>query len=94
MDFLDKLLAHFPERREIYFRGAHVSYAQRPVTTPLLAIPCDRESTEGAAVAIPIPDDVRALLNAPNYVHLATLRADCLPRNWVVCGRAWKRTTS
>jgi PPOX class probable F420-dependent enzyme len=33
---------------------------------------------------IAIPDDVRALLNAPNYVHLATLRADGSPRNWVV----------
>ena len=33
---------------------------------------------------IPIPDDVRALLEAPNYVHLATLRADGTPRNWVV----------
>ncbi len=35
-------------------------------------------------MAIPIPDDVRALLDAPNYVHLATLRADGSPRNWVV----------
>jgi PPOX class probable F420-dependent enzyme len=35
-------------------------------------------------VAIPIPDAVRALLDAPNYVHLATLRADGSPRNWVV----------
>jgi PPOX class probable F420-dependent enzyme len=34
--------------------------------------------------AIPIPDDVRALLDAPNYVHLSTLRADGSPRNWVV----------
>ena len=33
---------------------------------------------------IPIPDDVRALLDAPNYVHLSTLRADGSPRNWVV----------
>jgi PPOX class probable F420-dependent enzyme len=33
---------------------------------------------------IPIPEDVRALLEAPNYVHLATLRADGSPRNWVV----------
>jgi hypothetical protein len=31
-----------------------------------------------------IPSDVRELLDAPNYVHLATLRADGSPRNWVV----------
>ena len=35
-------------------------------------------------MAIPIPGDVRELLDAPNYVHLATLRADGSPRNWVV----------
>jgi PPOX class probable F420-dependent enzyme len=35
-------------------------------------------------MAIPLPDDVRALLDAPNYVHLSTLRADGSPRNWVV----------
>jgi PPOX class probable F420-dependent enzyme len=33
---------------------------------------------------IPLPDDVRSLLDAPNYVHLSTLRADGSPRNWVV----------
>ena len=33
---------------------------------------------------IPIPDDVRALLDAPNYAHLSTLRADGSPRNHVV----------
>ena len=33
---------------------------------------------------IPIPDDVRELLDAANYVHLSTLRADGSPRNWVV----------
>jgi PPOX class probable F420-dependent enzyme len=33
---------------------------------------------------IPIPDDVRELLDAPNYVHLSTLRADGSPRNHVV----------
>ena len=27
---------------------------------------------------------VRSLLEAPNYVHLTTLRADGSPRNWVV----------
>ena len=35
-------------------------------------------------MALPIPDDVRELLQAPNYVHLSTLRADGSPRNWVV----------
>jgi PPOX class probable F420-dependent enzyme len=35
-------------------------------------------------MAIALPDDVRALLDAPNYVHLSTLRADGSPRNWVV----------
>jgi PPOX class probable F420-dependent enzyme len=35
-------------------------------------------------VAIPIPDGVRELLAAANYVHLSTLRADGSPRNWVV----------
>ena len=35
-------------------------------------------------MAISLPDDVRSLLAAPNYVHLSTLRADGSPRNWVV----------
>jgi PPOX class probable F420-dependent enzyme len=35
-------------------------------------------------MAITIPTDVRELFHAPNYVHLATLRADGSPRNWVV----------
>src|SRR5229473_8174881 len=35
-------------------------------------------------MATPIPGNVRELLDAPNYVHLATLRADGSPRNWVV----------
>src|SRR2546429_3456431 len=35
-------------------------------------------------MTIPIPADVRELLDAPNYVHLSTLRADGSPRNWVV----------
>ncbi|MGA2009191.1 MAG: pyridoxamine 5'-phosphate oxidase family protein [Solirubrobacteraceae bacterium] len=35
-------------------------------------------------MAIAIPDEVRAMLEAPNYVHLATLRADGSPRSWVV----------
>jgi PPOX class probable F420-dependent enzyme len=35
-------------------------------------------------MAIPIPVDVRHILDAANYVHLSTLRADGSPRNWVV----------
>lgn len=35
-------------------------------------------------MAMPLPDDVRSLLDAPNYVHLTTMRADGSPRNWVV----------
>ena len=35
-------------------------------------------------MTIPIPDDVRKLLQAPRYVHLSTLRADGSPRKWVV----------
>jgi PPOX class probable F420-dependent enzyme len=34
--------------------------------------------------AITLADDVRALFDGPNYVHLSTLRADGTPRNWVV----------
>jgi len=40
--------------------------------------------THEAVEEIQLPDDVRALLDAPNYVHLATLRADGAPRNHVV----------
>ena len=32
---------------------------------------------------IAIPQEVRALLDAPNYVHLSTLRVDGSPRNHV-----------
>jgi hypothetical protein len=32
-------------------------------------------------MALPIPDDVRKLLEAPDYVHLSTLRADGSQRN-------------
>jgi PPOX class probable F420-dependent enzyme len=39
---------------------------------------------EEGTVAISIPPAVRQLLDAPNYVHLSTLRADGSPRNWVV----------
>jgi PPOX class probable F420-dependent enzyme len=35
-------------------------------------------------MTIPLPMDVRELLDAPNYVHLSTLRADGRPRNHVV----------
>ena len=37
-----------------------------------------------ALTGLRIPADVRSLLDAPNYVHLATLRADGSPRNHVV----------
>jgi PPOX class probable F420-dependent enzyme len=33
---------------------------------------------------MPLPASVRELLDAPNYVHLSTLRADGSPRNWIV----------
>ena len=39
---------------------------------------------DGETRASPLPGDVRQLLDAPNYVHLSTLRADGSPRNWVV----------
>ena len=35
-------------------------------------------------MAMALPADVRELLDRPNYVHLATLRADGSPRSWVV----------
>jgi PPOX class probable F420-dependent enzyme len=36
------------------------------------------------AGVVAIPTEVRQLLDAPNYVHLSTLRADGSPRGWVV----------
>ena len=44
----------------------------------------NRSDRKEQMMAIPIPGDVRQLLDAPNYVHLSTLRADGSPRNWVV----------
>ena len=42
-------------------------------------------ATDAAARGVsPLPAAVRELLDAPNYVHLATLRRDGTPRNWVV----------
>src|SRR5271154_2789113 len=41
-------------------------------------------SARAPLMSVRLPDDVRALLAAPNYVHLSTLRADGSPRNWVV----------
>jgi PPOX class probable F420-dependent enzyme len=35
-------------------------------------------------MSVRLPDDVRALLAAPNYAHLSTLRADGSPRSSVV----------
>ena len=45
--------------------------------------PCVQMSSR-SRTALPLPADVRALLEAPNYVHLATLRTDGSPRNHVV----------
>jgi PPOX class probable F420-dependent enzyme len=39
---------------------------------------------EHRLMAIPIPRDVRELLDQPNYAHLTTLRRDGSPRSWVV----------
>ena len=33
---------------------------------------------------MPLTEEARALMSAPNYVHLTTMRADGSPRNWVV----------
>jgi PPOX class probable F420-dependent enzyme len=49
-------------------------------STPLAS----RTVTYARAMAIPLPADVRELLDRPNYVHLATLRRDGSPRSWVV----------
>jgi len=41
-------------------------------------------STGDGAETGTLPADVRELFDAPNYVHLSTLRADGSPRSWVV----------
>jgi PPOX class probable F420-dependent enzyme len=41
-------------------------------------------SPVAASVAVPIPEAIRVLLDAPNFVHLSTLRRDGSPRNWIV----------
>jgi hypothetical protein len=41
-------------------------------------------SPVAASVAVPIPEAIRVLLDAPNFVHLSTLRKDGSPRNWIV----------
>jgi PPOX class probable F420-dependent enzyme len=47
---------------------------------------------DGDTEAIAIPAEVRDLLDAPNYVHLSTVRADGSPRSWVVwVGREGER---
>src|SRR5215467_7336800 len=38
----------------------------------------------GGVAEIRFPPEVRELFDAPNYVHLSTLRADGSPRNHVV----------
>lgn len=40
--------------------------------------------TADLGTAMALPADVRALLDAPNYVHLSTLKVDGSPRNHVV----------
>src|SRR6266540_1363771 len=51
-----------------------------PAPTPLEMPPPQRSQSSG----VPIPAGVRALLEAPNFVHLSTLRKDGSPRNWIV----------
>ena len=46
-------------------------------------VPGHPDATDSAA-ALAIPADVRALLDAPNYVRLATLRSNGSPRNHAV----------
>jgi PPOX class probable F420-dependent enzyme len=41
-------------------------------------------SLVAASAAVPIPEAIRLLLDAPNFVHLSTLRKDGSPRNWIV----------
>ena len=41
-------------------------------------------SPVAASAAVPIPEAIRVLLDAPNFVHLSTLRKDGSPRNWIV----------
>jgi PPOX class probable F420-dependent enzyme len=36
------------------------------------------------STSVTLPDDIRALFDGVNYSHLATIRADGTPRNWVV----------
>ena len=63
----------------IWWQHQHaLSALRRPATRRVL------QHVYHADMAIPLPDDVRALFDAPNYVHLSTLRADGSPRNWVV----------
>ncbi len=41
-------------------------------------------TSDVAAGTKDLPPEVRSLLDAPNYVHLTTLRVDGSPRSWVV----------
>jgi hypothetical protein len=41
-------------------------------------------SPVASPAATPIPEAIRVLLNASNFVHLSTLRKDGSPRNWIV----------
>ena len=63
-----------------------VASVRRQPAIPAAAGPITSTAPTGKEqmMTIPIPGDVRQLLDAPNYVHLSTLRADGSPRNWVV----------
>lgn len=58
------------------------------MTDPEPDAPSTTAAATGAGSAdlpfLALPDEVRALLDAPNYAHLSTIRADGTPRNWVV----------
>jgi PPOX class probable F420-dependent enzyme len=41
-------------------------------------------SPVASPTATSIPEAIRLLLDAPNFVHLSTLRMDGSPRNWIV----------
>src|SRR5690348_11317909 len=54
-------------------------------STVVTAIPpCGTVGSMAPTTAFTLAPEVRALLDAPNYVHLSTLRRDGRPRNWVV----------
>jgi len=46
--------------------------------------PAVTEISNEGATRVAIPAEMRQMLDAPNYVHLSTLRGDGSPRSWVV----------